>query len=1172
MTLVIKESPEPLTAASETSAPILAECDAYRSLLRDILRYSRRETVGRSVLIAGHRGSGKTTLVRLAIQEAQKNLKDEPKATRPLLVPLHGPDLLGGESMLAQAKDRDAPAAAPDKKTDQKAKPAKTIAAADGQQVSAEQPAESGDAKKASEAEKSLETNEDTRAALRMLTEGLHRAFITELGQAFSRYIEDTDEARELCAQLQVELDHAPELDVLRFIWHKAGKLQSGVLFAPDSTADAAAAASAVAPATTPAVLQAAPAGVPALARGKNQGLYELVAASVAVEAYQRVAGKVEDTRQNQQQSKMTESLERKSERNNKDLFNALTGLLAGGVAGAGVLHSSAGGATTPLAALTAVVTAVAGTAVLNYSSSRSRETSREMKQSFTWDTSIASLDRMLPMMVRRIVDAGLTPIFVVDELDKIVGIEQKMENLIRHLKHLVTEKTFFCFLADRAYFEHVIASSRSKAYGREYTFFSSRLFVHYRPEDLHQYVLKVVQQEQSSDQNEQFDLQLIPFLVLGRAKMHPIDVRRVLYDLSDESGKVRLRTGDIRSLPGYILPVFMQAAVELVIEHEDLNNRLRVDPNFARLAYDALYVPFRSWEAGETRLCEKQEYLRQELLERMKEEDSTAEDNGNLSEADLDLLHGAFKRLCDFLRKPELFIQEVNRLQGDTSDRPNRFKTENSWNILTEIVRVDASLLDEEKDGHSRWLFDPYGAVRKPEPVAEEAEVLGVPAKPVETGRQPPVAQPAKPATESRIQQIREWDEFIRKISEDRVDLDQLAALRLLGLSPAWPTVDLAIRAYESSRQLSSVATDPAIEVHRNIIEQYAQMLETASGAIRRTLLLASVLTLYAPGTGYARLLTQCLHVVAGDLRFSKCDIAQINKALAAFDEQLKAFAPVFRGPIDQLLKTLDVEFNTWRQNFEKWVAAVEVAPKLTGSFDELLPAHQKRWLQFLMSRFRTGKAVFVPEFNDLALRVAFRAIPFKTDFDDMTYADYANVVSWLTGNPSVPGLREAVLIELGFAKQVADALSKQNALPKSNLSPEQFDLLEICGSSVRVQKSGERVWLLIGGAQEQVNVAPDGYRLVATPKGAGSIIGGWKLSSRHSAFPVFLSDVKKVEPEKEFNLSLVLTESDPAMVVPFNRPVFQITSAGSSPTILGAPPSLDEAVEMAIRRSKTS
>ncbi len=101
MPIFVKESPEPFTFGSASSPPLLAECEAYRCLLASILRYGKREIMGRSVLISGHRGCGKTTLVRWAVRAGAGEIAPTIRRRRVPGAGCAGHDLQGGESVLA---------------------------------------------------------------------------------------------------------------------------------------------------------------------------------------------------------------------------------------------------------------------------------------------------------------------------------------------------------------------------------------------------------------------------------------------------------------------------------------------------------------------------------------------------------------------------------------------------------------------------------------------------------------------------------------------------------------------------------------------------------------------------------------------------------------------------------------------------------------------------------------------------------------------------------------------------------------------------------------------------------------------------------------------------------------------------------------------------------------
>src|ERR1700753_3071769 len=90
----ISESAQPLSRAAANGAMVLqASSSAYRTLSRELLLYCQGRINGRSFLISGHRGAGKTTLVAAVVQEARSR-GSFGGILRPLLVPLNGTVLL----------------------------------------------------------------------------------------------------------------------------------------------------------------------------------------------------------------------------------------------------------------------------------------------------------------------------------------------------------------------------------------------------------------------------------------------------------------------------------------------------------------------------------------------------------------------------------------------------------------------------------------------------------------------------------------------------------------------------------------------------------------------------------------------------------------------------------------------------------------------------------------------------------------------------------------------------------------------------------------------------------------------------------------------------------------------------------------------------------------------
>jgi hypothetical protein len=393
---------------------------------------------GGSFLVAGHRGSGKTWIVHKAIEMLQfvAPKKRETPVTplaryfpRPLLVRIHGPDLLISTKLLG-----------------------------------------------ASEPDKSPKSHFRAQIAL-----ALHRALCEEIAHSYIEHAVTADtrsptpkDAHELAAQFQIELDRSPSPERLRHFWERLNKTDSGIV---------------------PRINTKLRSSSESLRNPMNQGWKELVALATAFHVQSEIA------RQRRESSPTEPDASAEEERqadtggghhagvlegiskfmlHRGAAINRVFGLVAGLVIFAALMEMHVHLA---VSLLTAFFGAATTTVLLNFSAAY------DQRSTFVTDHSVAALDRMLPLLVRRIREAGLHPVFVVDELDKVDDLRNRMEEFMKDLRFFVTEQAFCCFLADREFFDELMESRRSAPYAVEDTFFTEMVFVNYSPRDLTQYL-----------------------------------------------------------------------------------------------------------------------------------------------------------------------------------------------------------------------------------------------------------------------------------------------------------------------------------------------------------------------------------------------------------------------------------------------------------------------------------------------------------------------------------------------------------------------------------------------------------------------------------------------------------------------------------------------------------
>ena len=277
--------------AKET--PVFAKSHAYSLLIRELNRYLQHQIRGRSFLISGHRGSGKTSLVLRAVQDLQNRQTGELQQ-RPLLVKLHGPSLLN--------------------RVEEQEGQEQTDAEHTGSKESEEGPA---------------------LAVLVEITIALYRALSGEVARCYRDVVfqkselGNEEDLKELAGQLSLELDNAPGPALLREFWARVDAMRSGVLWLRERWGD-----------DTPRtgrVHWRSPGDLfrrPYPEQMNDQGVRELVAISTAAQAFQVVSGSITYKAVEKDDAQQEQSLKSESKPQIKEIANAFFGLFAGVLVG----------------------------------------------------------------------------------------------------------------------------------------------------------------------------------------------------------------------------------------------------------------------------------------------------------------------------------------------------------------------------------------------------------------------------------------------------------------------------------------------------------------------------------------------------------------------------------------------------------------------------------------------------------------------------------------------------------------------------------------------------------------------------------------------------------------------------------------------------------------------
>jgi len=167
---------------------------------------------------------------------------------------------------------------------------------------------------------------------------------------------------------------------------------------------------------------------------------------------YQRISGRIEeaDKRRNGQAStrETTTGVDAKL----IELFKPLTSVVAGGAVGA----AGALGGSPVWAVVLGLLTALGTSLLFKVTSTQTRQRERTVDHTFVPDLGIKTLHRVMPELFERLQAAGLAPVFIVDELDKVDDLYDRMQILLDSLKKLFAERAFTCLVTDRGFYEEL--------------------------------------------------------------------------------------------------------------------------------------------------------------------------------------------------------------------------------------------------------------------------------------------------------------------------------------------------------------------------------------------------------------------------------------------------------------------------------------------------------------------------------------------------------------------------------------------------------------------------------------------------------------------------------------------------------------------------------------------
>jgi hypothetical protein len=463
----------------------------------------------------------------------------------------------------------------------------------------------------------------------------------------------------------------------------------------------------------------------------------------------------------------------------------------------------------------------------------------------------------------------------------------------------------------------------RESAHGRNFSYFSHRVFVSFQPVDLHNYLSSLIEivpgtrapgtSAGTPDKVDEVDAELIRWVLIHRSQLNMLSLNRLVESLRGEDDLLMIPSSEtLRSDEGYRIDMTLQFAIELELGNPRFAAWVDKRPRLQQAMIDAAYYVSRRWleqdridiGAGDDRAPgagtfdlgpDGRKAFRAYLLHRMnlREDDVVTTDPDVLLQRTRRDAMALTDQELEILYSVAVGVARTMAFAEDAVALKKRWSECAAQNRPGAMSMPSQALFDALWLGHAKSLLDPVDDV--PDRLVFKWRYL-----PSGAGAPPPTLETLVKdvdADERDMDSFARLDDVLRQANPD-VNIGEqhiLAALadryRVLRTTPAWTAVASARANIEHAR--SGVGNPVSLRRDVTTLREYREMIRSgpAARAVQAALLAATFLA-NAGRTGNDLPMATALTALSEGLQLADCDLPDVARRLVELWGELSRIA----------------------------------------------------------------------------------------------------------------------------------------------------------------------------------------------------------------------------------------------------------------------------------------